>query len=247
MQFNYPVNAVKVKFSQMLRSEDFANQLCLLSEQIPIGGSQSRNHVSKWLMTVLSDDQSKTASPDEFPIITKKIRDEQLGETHNNYFRRSAFYMSVKVILQHSLMMQLGAKPGKFLYKIVMLKFLIKMCTFYKSIDCAAFDIDLLSQMIAKITRRIEKLVAIRPNDVTEETATFYDETIHEAKETIALIREKINHQIENIQVTDARSARLYPLTDLNFESDICHRMPTLREYLDERLEETPQNGSYSR
>lgn len=232
----------------MLRSEDFANQLCLLSEQIPIGGSQSRNHVSKWLMTVLSDDQSKTASPNEFPIITKKIRDEQLGETHKNYFRRSACYMSTKVILQHSLTMQLGAKPGKFLYKIVMLNFLIKMCTFYKSTKCAAFDIDLLSQMIAKMARRIEKLTEIRPNDVTdEETATFYDETIHEAKETIAMIREKINHQIENIQVTDARSTRLHPLTDLNFESDICHQMPTLREYLDERLEETPQSGSHSR
>lgn len=231
----------------MLRSEKFANQLCLLCEQLPIEDSKHRNHVTKWLMTVLADQQSTTASANEFPTITKKIRDESLGETHSNYFRRSSYYMSVKVLLQHNLTMQLGASTGKFIYKIVMLKFLIQMCAFYENSDCDAFNIDLLSQMIAKLARRIEKISDIIPKKITKDMADFYDKSIEEAKNTIAIIRGKIDRQIQFIQEEDELNANLRPLTGLDFELDICQRMPTLREYLCERLDDTLQNGSNSR
>lgn len=236
----------------MLRSEEFANQLIVLSEQSPIGSNKQRNYVSKWLLTLLADDSSTTASSKEFPIITKKIRDETLGETHKNYFRRSSHYMCAKVLLQHSLTMQLGAETGKYLYKIVMLKFLIQMCSFYTSPDCDTFNIDLLSQMIAKMARRIEKLADLTmPDDITaekkDEMTDFYDETIDEAKETISAIRARIDRQIEDFQNEDEEKARLDPLSDLDLEADVRQMMPTLRSYLNYRMNETPQTNISSR
>lgn len=144
----------------MLRSQEFANQLCVLCEGLPA----DHNHpdcVSKWLPTLLMND--KSAACLDFPHITKKIRDEILGESKTNFFRRSSFYMSVKAILQHSLTLHLGAGAGKVLYKIIMLNFLADQCAPYT--ECNQFDIDLLSQMIAKLARRIEKLAAMTVED----------------------------------------------------------------------------------
>lgn len=64
----------------MLRSIDFAKQLIFLYGSLPIE-TKNRNYVSKWLVTLLTDEESTTVSPDEFPSITKKIRDEILGMT----------------------------------------------------------------------------------------------------------------------------------------------------------------------
>lgn len=237
-QFNYPCDALKVKFSKMLRSKEFANQLCLLNDRSPIGEFEHKNHVNKWLLTILADERSTTPSKQDFPIITKKIRDESFGETKKHFFRRSGFYMSMKVILQHSLTMQLGAETGKFVYKIVMLNFLKNMCKFYKNPKCDTFDIDLLSQMNAKMARRIEKLSQMIPKSLAENIVEFYENTVREIKKTIDTIHVKIDQQIYNIESNDKKKAQLHPLICLNFEEDICYEMPNLQEYLEERKTE---------
>lgn len=71
----------------MLRSEDFANQLCMLNDKFPIEYN-GLDFVSKWLPTLLMDDESTPATKEEFPIITKKVRDEVLGN-EGDCFRRS--------------------------------------------------------------------------------------------------------------------------------------------------------------
>lgn len=50
---NYPEQAIEVKFSQILKSEEFANQLCVLFEGSPIE-EKNRDCVSKWLVTLLT-------------------------------------------------------------------------------------------------------------------------------------------------------------------------------------------------
>lgn len=221
----------------MLRSKEFANQLCLLNDRLPIGEFEHKNHVFKWLMTLLANEKYKRPSTEKFPIITKKIRDESFGETKQEFSRRSDIYMSMKVILQHSLTMQLGAKNGKFVYKIVMLKLFIDILKFYKKSKCLTFDIDLLSKMIAKLARRIEKLSEMMPEPITKQIVDFYENSIRETKETIAAIRAKIDLQIHHIETNEEKHANLHPLMDLNFETDICYEMPTLQEYLRERCE----------
>lgn len=220
----------------MLQSEEFANQLSLLHEELPVEGKQ-RNYISKWLMTILTDEKTTTASADEFPIIKKKIRDISLGEHKRDFFRRSNFYFSVKVMLQHNLTMHRGAELGKFVYKIVMLKFLIRMCEPYKHPDCFNFDIDLMSQMIAKMARRIDKLLDNESNTITQDITDFYNNVIREARESIQVIRQKIDAQIQLIQCRDDKMARLLPLNDLDFEADSRQSMPALNEYLRERAE----------
>ncbi|XP_031632913.1 uncharacterized protein LOC116346822 [Contarinia nasturtii] len=242
IEFNYPLQALKVKFSEMLQSEDFANQLSILTEELPIE-TKIRNYVSKWLTTLLMDEKSRTVSTKEFPVITKKIRDAVMGETKHNFFRRSSFYMSIKVMLQHSLTMQLGHESGKFLYKIVMLKFLVEMCDIYKDPECDPLNTDLLSQMIAKLARRIEKLMQTKHKKATN-IEKFYDSTIRDAKQTIIDIRAKINEQIESIQLDDEENSKLQPLSGLNFESDIVYSMPKLCAYLRDRMEIQPKRNS---
>lgn len=237
------MQAYKVKQSNMLLSEEFANQLCVLHEELPIE-TKHRNYVSKWLMTLLTDDRSTTASTDEFPVITKKIRDVSLGERKRDFFRRSNFYMSAKVMLQHNLTMQLGVEFGTFVYKIVMLKFLIQMCTPYQHCDCTEFNIDLMSQMIAKMARRIDKLLGKKSNTITPQITDFYVDVINEARTTIQAIRHRIDEQIQLIQWEDNEIAQLPPLNNLNFEEDSQQRMANLDEYLRERAETIMQFDS---
>ncbi|XP_055301272.1 uncharacterized protein LOC129567922 [Sitodiplosis mosellana] len=220
IEFNYPQPAVKVKFSQMLRSPVFSNQLCVLNEKLP-AGHKHLDCVSKWLITLLMDEQSTAA---EFPVITKKIRDEVWGNSEV-FFRRSSFYMSVKAMLQHSLAFQLGAGRCKSVYKMFMLKFLIAA---YMSPN-NKFNIDLLSQVMAKLARRIEKLSDMR---ITDDMTSLYNSTIDEAKKTIKMIRKKIDAPINKMH---EKNAKLPVLTGLNFEEDISYKMPKLEKYLEER------------
>lgn len=233
------MQAYNVKFSKLLRSKHFANQLSLLHEELPAENVNNDDYVSKWLMTLLTDEKSATASIDQCPVITKKIRDETLGKTDKNFFRRSTYYMCVKVMLQHSLTIQLGAQLGRFVYKIVMLNFLNELCADYKEPDCTQFDHDLMSQMIAKMARRIDKLSHDEPPiTMNESISQKYDDVVREAKETIQAVRRIIDNLTEDIQNEDVESAQLSPIIDCNFEVDACYKMPKLLQYLRNRAKE---------
>lgn len=171
------------------------------------------------------------------PVITKKIRDELLGESNTNYFRRSSFYMSNKALLQLSLTIHKGEEMGKLLYKIVMLQFLCDVCAPYKNYTSS--NIDLLSQMIAKLARRIEKLVL--PEKTPAEIVDLHKTTVDKTKETIKVIRGKIDEQIQRIHENFEKNVRLPHLTGLDLSSDIHHKMSKLRKYLNERSEWEPK------
>lgn len=242
------MQAYNVKFSKLLRSQHFANQLSLLHEEFSAEKVNPDDYISKWLMTLLTDEKSTTASIDQCPVITKKIRDEALGKTNKNFFRRSTYYMSAKVMLQHSLTIQLGAPLGKFVYKIVMLNFLNELCSDYKEPDCTQFDHDLMSQMIAKIGRRIEKLSHSEPTmAMNESIAQMYDDVVREAKNTIEVIRHIINNLAEDIQNDDIESAQLSPLIEFDFDADTCFKMPKLLQFLRDRAKEKEQTVSNSK
>lgn len=247
-QYNYPVQAYNVKFSTFLRSKHFANQLSLLHEELPAENVNCTDYVSKWLMTLLTDEKSTTTSIDQCPVVTKKIRDEALGQTDKNFFRRSSYYMSVKVMLQHSLTVQLGAQLGKFVYKVVMLSFFNELCSDYKEPDFVHFDPDLMSQMIAKMARRIDKLSHNEPpTAINQNISQMYDHVVREAKDTIQAIRHIIDNLTEDIQNGDTESAHLSPIIQLNFEADTCYKMPKLLHYLRARANEKPQTTSHSK
>lgn len=233
----------------MLRSEDFAQQLCFLFEELPIE-TKTRNYVSKWLFTVLADENSATASTEEFPFITKKMRDEVRGKEKKNYFRRSSFYASVKVLIQHSLTMQLGSELGKFYYKIIMLKFLIRMYKFYLETKDMHVNNDLLSQMVAKLGRRMEKMSKmefIENNQALIEAIKLYTSIVDEAEKTIKSIRCEINGRIQHIHQMHEQKSQLPKLIDLKFDLDLCHKMPKLLQYLMKRNQNVSKNDNKSK
>lgn len=220
----------------MLRSSEFSQQLCILSENLPIGYKRL-DCVSKWLITLLMDEQSTVANETEFPIITKKIRDEAWGSIEDN-FRRSSFYLSIKAMIQHSLRFQMNFGAGKSLYKIFMLKFLVDTCEPYKKEK--VFNIDLLSQMIAKIARRIEKLSTMM---IADDLENLCDQTIREAKKTIQKIRQKIDKQIKRKYKLDKNLSKLAVLKGLELNEDSKYNMEVMKE-LDEYLKKRTQNAT---
>lgn len=181
------------------------------------------------------NENSTDADEINFPSITKKIRDEVVGSSAE-YFRRSSFYMSVKACIQHNLMLQYGDGGGKMIYKIFMIRFLARICTPYLGDDCNNFNIDLVSQTIAKLARRIEKLSSMI---ITDDLSRLYNEAIDTAKKVIRNIRNKINAQIKK---KTANNTKMPPLNGLNFETDCCCKMKKLQEYLDERKQDYQQS-----
>lgn len=238
MQFHYPVQALKVKFSCLLRSIEFANQLWTLHNEVP-KNSSNFEFVSNWLVTALCDEDAEMASRDEFPVVVKKLRDEALGKTPQFAFRRSRLYMCMNALLQHNLTMQLGAETGKLLYKGIMLQFITKICDAFKT--PTTFDVGLMIQMMAKLARRAEKLSAL-VDQFDEHLSDEIDEmitcAIHNTKTTIKALRRKIDAHIDKLQSEDEKSAQLPPLTELNFETDVKQKVPKLRDYLDKRESE---------
>lgn len=204
------------------------------------------------MVPLLADSNSKTASSADFPIITKKLRNELIGDS-KGYFQRSRIYMSTKVLLQHSLTMELGADAGKFLYKIVMLKFFNHACEPYTDASHETFNIELVLQMLAKMARRIEKLNKAAPNwteiqlkTVSQTISALFDHTIQESKKVITSVRRHIDRRIEQIhQNQNDIDNVIEPLKCLNFEADVCHSiLPELMKYLCERS--TATNGAES-
>lgn len=225
----------------MLCSEDFADQLCFLYQELPIE-KQNRNYASKWLVTLLVDGNTETVDDHLFPVITKKIRDEILGISKSNFFRRSSFYMCLKVFLQHSLTVELGPVPAKLLYKIIMMQFITQMIDFFNKPDCKTLNTDLMSQALAKLARRIEKLNDLISHSQCDQFNELSNRVVHQAKNTIDKIRKKIDHQINKLQKNDEKHAQLKPLTDLNFETDVIQKIPQLSAYLEGRLNEKIAN-----
>lgn len=221
----------------MLRSEEFAKQLYFLCEN-KLVDSHKKHYVSKWLVTVLMDQDSSTAM--EFPVIKKKIRDEIL-KTSTDYVRRSSFYMVIKALLQHSLTHELGEQMGKLLYKLVMIKFISDQSVFFHEHLCESVNVELAAQTLAKLARRIEKIfdISIDERDNSDNYNEYQDlmeKIILDVSTMIHEIRLKINSRIEMLQSALAEQSKLPPLVDLDFENDIIQKLPKLRNYLYKRM-----------
>lgn len=220
----------------MLRSTEFAYQLCYLYENDPIKG-EHRDYISKWLVTVLMNEGSTTATEQEFPVVRKKIRDEVLGK-RNDYFRRSSFYMAVKVFLLQKLTHDMGHDTANFLYKIIMLQFLTHQCDVFNESYCKQLNIELVTQTMAKLARRCEKMSDMKAQQFEDKYKDLAERVIRNAYRTIKETRMKVNAQIEHLQVNDALRSTLKPLVDLNFEVDIHQKVPKLRQHIKKRSEE---------
>lgn len=114
----------------MLESKEFAKYLIDLCEnsgkftdQTDTNSEDGVDLIAQWLLPTLGNRSSQMATPAEFPVVSKKIRDEILGD--RKPFRRSAYWTISKVLLQLGLTIEYGGKRGILLYKLIMLRYFV--------------------------------------------------------------------------------------------------------------------------
>lgn len=248
-QVELPNQSVKVAFSTLLNSEDFSQQLEYLN-QYPVNGKDDSAYVSQWLVPMLSMHKNSVLRHNEFPIISKKIRDDAIASSKQKSqfmepFRRCTYWTFMKALLQLNLTIEWGDVNGKIMYKLVMLKVVAVLCNYYATEMCNRLDVDVVVHMLAKLARRIEKinnLLSKLHDEYSDIFETFpssfadtYNATIDEVKQVIAKVRSKLDQQIAEVQKEHEVKSSLVPLSELDFKADIQQKVPNLRNYLTDR------------
>lgn len=248
-QVDYPTRSIKVKLSTILKSEEFAKQIIFLdctsrnramSKAKKVGHEfdEVRNvphpmYVSQWLMAVASNRSTEVNT--ECHLISKKMRDEVIKGEHKLPFRRSGFYITMKVFLQLGLTIELGDERGKFLYKLVMLSFMLPLY------HAKTIDDDIAIQMMAKIARRTDKTesYAASADYLENDIISLKNDIIVSGRETIRSIRERLNRKFEAIQVYEMKKSDIKALPKLQFEQDKTHQIPRTLKYTKLRKSDT--------
>lgn len=199
------------------------------------------NLVSQWLVPLLGTDRSQMATPAQFPVVWKKIRDDVIGTTMEDRkaFRRLPHWIALKVFVHISLIAEHGEDHGKYLYKLLMLKYLTALTGYYCDKNLyPTLQIDVATQTLAKLARRVEKL--------QQRYATTIKATriIDDACRVICKVRQRINKDVEKLQRDDAESNTLEPLKMLNFTTDIQQKVPTLRSYIAKRKRQQKKSSN---
>lgn len=193
-------------------------------------------YVSQWLMGVASNRDSEVNN--ECPVISKKMRDEVIkaikpkaDKEHELPFRRSGFYTAMKVFLQLGLTIELGAERGRFVYKLVMLKFMSQLCQPHP------VDADIAMQMLAKMARRMEKIANYDgfTDDLGKDLSELKNVVFADVGKTIRSERERLDANFVAIQAEEHGTSHLKALPRLPFERDIDHKIPKLLAYIEER------------
>lgn len=251
-QVEFPSQSIQVEFSTMLNSAEFSHQLWNLDRN-GVGKQETSvcgAYVYQWLLPMLSTYQSTTLRKTEFPIVTKKIRDDVIGVKGPliKPFRRSRYWTFLKAMLQLNLTIEFGELFGKIMHKLVLLKAMTILCSYYDTDMYPSLKVDVVSHMLAKLARRIEKLnnlIALideecpsKLNDMPNGFEGMYTNVIDEVKLVIFKVRQKLDSQMDQLQTNDEANSKLIPLSELNFEVDVQQKVPTLRLYLDKRKDQ---------
>lgn len=245
----------------MLKSIDFAQQLFYLTnnaitkiEESPDDDKKPEevhdtSCVPQWLVPTLGTRNSYVVSNAEFGGISKKIRDEVLGTKSDIFepFRRSGMWTTIKVLLQLCLSREINKRAGKFVYKLLMLKYMTVMCDFYNTNMYPKVKVDVAKQFLAKIARRIEKLNALsdqlKSDPMASDTVASYhdicENIVDNATTVVKRLREKLNKQMVEFQRQDEENSALTALKDLDFSADVDQKVPKLRAYIAEREQPT--------
>lgn len=189
-------------------------------------------YVSQWLMAATSNRCTKVN--DEFPVISKKMRDE-LIVAKGLLFRRSGFYTAIKVFLQLGLTIELGEKRGKLLFKLVMLDFMCGACKH------RIVDDDIAVQMLAKMARRMDKIkhFSASVDEIGNHLIGHKNAILVNTGNAIERIRIKLQQKFGAIQAKECKISTLESMARLPFEQDIFHKIPKIMKFIKFRSSET--------
>ncbi|KAG4065067.1 hypothetical protein HA402_007464 [Bradysia odoriphaga] len=255
-QMELPNQSVEVAFSSLLNSKEFSQQLEYLNKNA-VNEGMNTTYVPQWLLPMLSVHQNSVLRHNEFPIMSKKIRDDVIAWKQNYHmqsFRRCAHWTFMKALLQFHLTVQWGDVSGKIMYKLVLLKVMAVLCNYYDTKMYSSLSVDVVLHMLAKLARRIEKihnLLTVLDDEYLEKFEVFpngfedtYNTIMDEVKQVISKVKAKLDHQIAQVQKDHEENSTLMPLTDLDFEADVHQQIPNLRRYLSDRSAATQANAN---
>lgn len=241
-----------MKLSSILKSEEFAKQLEFLNctpmdramakvQKVGREFDEVRNvaqpmYISQWLMAVVSNRSTEVNG--KYPLISKKMRDEIIKHEQKLPFRRSGLYMAMKVFLQLGLTIELGEERGKLLYKLVMLSFMLP------SYNTTIAD-DIATQMIAKISRRMDKIVSLAAStdNLGNDLICAMNDVKTATHKRVRFVRKVLDKKFEKIQAEAQKRSNLIKMPRLAFEQDIVHQMKRTLEYTTQRKAEIVSNA----
>ncbi|KAJ7521861.1 hypothetical protein O6H91_19G071900 [Diphasiastrum complanatum] len=123
------------------------------------------SYVIKWLLPAVAGHSLITGEAGVVRM-RKKIRDDVLWKNTRLPWRRSGEYMTVKVVLQSTLMGRLGAHDGLVAYKLIILR----VMTLVLRENYPKMDTDVLLQILSKLARRLSKLKQLSTTSQTTPT-----------------------------------------------------------------------------
>lgn len=242
-QVDYPTRAIRVKLSSLLKSEEFAQQIYFLNstqmdrampktKKVGAEFSEDRNvphpmYLSQWLMAAVSNRSTKVN--DEFPVISKKMRDEVIKGKENLPFRRSGLWISLKVFLQLGLTVEVGENMGKLFYKCIMARFMSEICCHD---ELNSLDDDIRIQMVAKLARRMDKIDHYTASNLDPGSIKRIKSNMTLCRKRIQMIRERLNKNLSDIYAKECQISCLTAMPRLQFDRDIVHQMPKVLQYI---------------
>lgn len=183
--------------------------------------------VTQWLIGAASNSESHVDKG--FPIVSKKMRDEP-----GPGFRRSGFWITMKAFLQLGLTITMGKVEGRYMYKMIMLRFMSAMCGYLSEYTVVNLKIDTAAEMMAKTARRIDKLVNLSAG--TSESAVELSADVKaDAIENISKIRQILETHHQQMQSYEAGKCQLSTQRRMRFDADVVHKLsPEFLEYLEQ-------------
>lgn len=251
------MRSLNVKWSTMLKSKEFAEQIQTLNDttmeramakSTKVGRefSEQRNvphpmYVSQWLTAVASN--RSTVVNQQFPMITKKMRDEIIKGKTAVPFRRSGFYTTMKVLLQLGLTIELGEERGKFVYKLVMLSFMLPAYN-------EKIDVEIAVQMMAKIARRMDK-IQMYANTIQHQLDNglvgLKNSVILTAQNVLQKAHSSLEEKFREIQENEKKTSHtLKAMPKMAFDEDIIHAFPNTIQYIRARIAERKTREVYA-
>lgn len=245
LQVDYPTRAVTLEFSNLIQSDVFIEQICKLNETKHKPMTEKTNggdalakgladvsdpkYVTDWLIGAASNCNSRV---NEFKGISKKMRDDP-----GQGFRRSGLWITMKVILQLGLTVTFKSPShAKHMYKLIMLKFMCKLCTHFTQYSVVSKDnhsTDIAVEIIAKIARRVDKL---QIGEGSKQSTIDLTNTVKaEAIDCISRVRQILDGIHKQVQSREDDRSKLSALNRLAFDQHIVHDLSDFMKYLEDR------------
>ncbi|CAG7953145.1 unnamed protein product [Penicillium salamii] len=189
--------------------------------------------ITRFLMTLL-DTKGKKINP---RVLKKRVRDDVYWDNAELPWRRSSFWLALRVCVQRLFLLRLGAQNGRFLYKTLMCALMAQLLE-----DCLGnLSPESCNFLKTKLCRRLAKLEAEKQRCST----TFYNSFSTSVTAVETRCRELVS-LAKNSFETNWRAfkagiqTKIPPLPLSAQDGDLQFSLPNSASYLQQVLSECP-------